>query len=119
MFPSLEQDRQLRAWSWGISRLIDGIAQVKDQLNVDIDQDRRRTAVLTPGKMALFGGAFDERVALTSPRNRVVAASTPGAVARLRDRTGTQIEKIDNTNYSLVPAQHAAPQPVQAAPRSS
>jgi hypothetical protein len=88
------------AWSWGISRLIDGIDQVKDQLNVDMTKIGVHGCSAS-GKMALFGGAFDERVALT-----LVQESGGGGVNSWRlsqaftDRTGVQIEKIDNTNYS-------------------
>jgi hypothetical protein len=88
------------AWSWGISRLIDGLDQVKDQLKIDM------TKIATwgcsyAGKMSLFGGAFDERVALT-----IVEESGGGGInawrasADFTKRTGTSIEKIDNTNYS-------------------
>jgi hypothetical protein len=51
--------------------------------------------------MALFGGAFDERVALT-----VAQESGGGGITSWRTskdftaRTGTSIEKIDNTNYA-------------------
>lgn len=88
------------AWSWGISRLIDGLDQVKDELDIDMS----RIAVhgcSYAGKMALFGGAFDERVALT-----IAQESGGGGINSWRtsqdfsDRTGTDIEKINNTNYS-------------------
>jgi hypothetical protein len=88
------------AWSWGISRLIDGIEQVKSQLNVDTTQIAVHGCSYA-GKMALFGGALDERVALT-----VVEESGGGGIDSWRmsqeftDRTGTQVEKIDNTNYA-------------------
>jgi hypothetical protein len=88
------------AWSWGISRLIDGIDQVKDQLNVDMTRIGVHGCSYA-GKMALFGGAFDERVALT-----VAQESGGGGINSWRlsqnfvTRTTTQIEKIDNTNYS-------------------
>jgi len=88
------------AWSWGISRLIDGIDQVKDQLNVDMTKIGVHGCSYA-GKMALFGGAFDERVALT-----VAQESGGGGINSWRlsqnfvNRTTTQIEKIDNTNYS-------------------
>jgi hypothetical protein len=88
------------AWSWGISRLIDGIAQVKDQLNVDMSKIGVHGCSYA-GKMALFGGAFDERVTLT-----IAQESGGGGINSWRlsqdfvTRTGTQIEKIDNTNYS-------------------
>ena len=51
--------------------------------------------------MSLFGGAFDERVALT-----IVEESGGGGINAWRTsqdfttRTGTNIEKIDNTNYA-------------------
>ncbi|WP_437597860.1 alpha/beta hydrolase family protein [Sorangium sp. So ce590] len=88
------------AWSWGISRLIDGIEQVKDELNVDPTKIGLQGCSYA-GKMALFGGAFDERVALT-----VAQESGGGGITSWRTsqdfttRTGTNIEKIDNTNGS-------------------
>jgi hypothetical protein len=88
------------AWSWGISRLIDGIVQVKTQLGVDVSKIGIQGCSYA-GKMALFGGALDERVTLT-----VVQESGGGGINAWRTskaftaRTGTNIEKIDNTNYS-------------------
>jgi hypothetical protein len=88
------------AWSWGISRIIDGLEQVKDELNIDTARIGVHGCSYA-GKMALFGGALDERVALT-----VVQESGGGGINSWRlsqdftTRTGTNIEKIDNTNYS-------------------
>jgi hypothetical protein len=88
------------AWSWGISRIIDGLEQVKDELNIDMARIGVHGCSYA-GKMALFGGALDERVALT-----VVQESGGGGINSWRlsqdftTRTGTNIEKIDNTNYS-------------------
>ncbi|MGC4094611.1 MAG: hypothetical protein QM756_43180 [Polyangiaceae bacterium] len=88
------------AWSWGISRLIDGIEKVKDQLKVDTTKIAVHGCSYA-GKMALFGGAFDERVALT-----VAQESGGGGITSWRTsqdfttRTGTNIEKIDNTSYA-------------------
>ena len=88
------------AWSWGISRLIDGIVKVKDQLDVDVSKIGIQGCSYA-GKMALFGGALDERVTLT-----VVQESGGGGINAWRAskaftaRTGVNIEKIDNTNYS-------------------
>jgi hypothetical protein len=87
------------AWSWGISRLIDGLEQVKEELDIDTTKIGVQGCSYA-GKMALFGGAFDERVALT-----VVQESGGGGINSWRTsqdfttRTGTDIEKIDNTNY--------------------
>lgn len=88
------------AWSWGISRIIDGIELMQTQMKAD----PKRIAVTGcsyAGKMALFGGAFDERVALT-----IAQESGGGGINSWRmskaytARTGVNIEKIDNTNYS-------------------
>jgi len=101
VYPSLWNNvGNYSAWAWGISRLIDGIEQVKDQLKVDT------TKIATwgcsyAGKMSLFAGALDERVALS-----IVEESGGGGIdawrasADFASRTGTNIEKIDNTNYS-------------------
>jgi hypothetical protein len=88
------------AWSWGISRLIDGIVQMKDSMKVDPTKIAVHGCSYA-GKMALFGGAFDQRVALT-----VAQESGGGGITSWRTsqdfttRTGTSIEKIDNTNYA-------------------
>jgi hypothetical protein len=54
-------------WAWGVSRIIDGL-----QLTAEENQiDTRRLAVTGcsyAGKMALWAGAFDERIALTIPQ---------------------------------------------------
>src|SRR5690606_34176414 len=88
------------AWAWGVSRLIDGLEQVQDELGIDPSKVGVQGCSYA-GKMALFSGAFDERVALT-----IAQESGGGGINAWRtsqaftDRTGTNIEKIDNTNYS-------------------
>ena len=86
------------AWSWGISRIIDGLVQVKDQLKIDPTKIGVHGCSYA-GKMALFAGAFDERVALT-----IAQESGGGGITSWRTsqdfttRTGTNVEKIDNTS---------------------
>jgi len=101
VYPSLAgKIGKYAAWSWGISRLIDGIEQVKDQLNVDMSKIGLQGCSYA-GKMALFGGAFDERVALT-----VAQESGGGGINSWRlsqaftTRTKINVEKIDNTSGS-------------------
>ena len=87
----LEQDRKLQRLVVGISRLIDGIIQVKDQLGVDPTKIAVHGCSYA-GKMALFGGAFDERVALT-----IAQESGGGGITSWRTsqdfttRTGTRV----------------------------
>lgn len=87
------------AWSWGISRIIDGLVQVKDELKIDPTKIGVHGCSYA-GKMALFAGAFDERIALT-----IAQESGGGGITSWRtsqdfsSRTGTNVEKIDNTNF--------------------
>ena len=119
VFPSLwNQIGNYSAWSWGISRLIDGIIQVKDQLKVDVTKIAVHGCSYA-GKMALFGGALDERVALT-----VVEESGGGGIDSWRmsqeytDRTGVAGREDRQHQLRLVHDQHAEAGSVQAAPRS-
>lgn len=88
------------AWSWGVSRLIDGLEQVKDQMGVDTSKIAVHGCSYA-GKMALFAGALDERIALT-----VAQESGGGGIpswrlsADFNQRTNVDVEKIDNTNWS-------------------
>lgn len=94
MFPQLLDSGNYIAWSWGVSRLIDGLEMVAAEMGADI----RRIAITGcsyAGKMALFGGAFDERIALT-----LVQESGGGGVNAWRVSEGMgNVEKIENTNY--------------------
>jgi Glucuronyl esterase, fungi len=88
------------AWAWGVSRIIDGIDQVKSQLGVDMTKIGTWGCSYA-GKMSMFSGALDERVALT-----IIEESGGGGIDSWRasqdfdTRTGMSTEKIDNTNYS-------------------
>ncbi len=96
MFPDLTEAGDYLAWSWGVSRLIDAL-QAKA---ADIKADMNRIGVQGcsyAGKMALFSGAFDERIALT-----LVQESGGGGISswRVGDAIGSSVEGISNTNYS-------------------
>jgi hypothetical protein len=66
LYPSLNIDNtgQYVAWAWGVSRIIDALYKVQSTLNVDLSHIAV-TGCSYAGKMALFSGALDERVALT------------------------------------------------------
>lgn len=83
------------AWSWGISRLIDGLEIVKDKINADLGHIAV-TGCSYAGKMALYAGAFDERVALT-----IAQESGGGGINswRVSSEIGSDVEGISNTNY--------------------
>ncbi|WP_116106217.1 sugar-binding protein [Lewinella sp. IMCC34191] len=95
LYPDLTEVGNYSAWSWGISRLIDGIEIVSEALNADLDH-LAVTGCSYAGKMALFSGAYDERIALT-----IVQESGGGGINAWRvSETIGNVEKIDNTNYS-------------------
>jgi hypothetical protein len=95
MYPDLRSNGDYSAWAWGVSRLIDGLEQVKDQIKADLSKIVV-TGCSYAGKMALFSGAFDERIALT-----IAQESGGGGINawRVADTIGN-VEKIANTNYS-------------------
>lgn len=83
------------AWPWGISRLIDGLEIIGEQSRIDLSH-LAITGCSFAGKMALFGGAFDERIAL-------VIAQEPGgggaAAWRVSETLGN-VETLGRTNYA-------------------
>ncbi|MDR2804100.1 MAG: carbohydrate binding domain-containing protein [Dysgonamonadaceae bacterium] len=95
MYPALSSAGDYCAWSWGVSRLIDGIEIVKEELKADLNRIGV-TGCSYAGKMALFAGAFDERIALT-----IAQESGGGGTASWRvSETLGSVEKISSTNYS-------------------
>lgn len=64
LYPDMAYLGAYAAWSWGISRLIDGLELVQKELPIDLHH-LAVTGCSFAGKMTLFAGAFDERIALT------------------------------------------------------
>ncbi|MCC3157532.1 T9SS type A sorting domain-containing protein [Hymenobacter sp. 15J16-1T3B] len=96
LYPSqtLANSGQYSAWAWGVSRIIDGLELVQAQLPIN----RQRLAVTGcsyAGKMALFSGAFDERIALTIAQE----SGGGGAPAWRVSETLGAVEKLGATDY--------------------
>jgi hypothetical protein len=53
-------------WAWGVSRLIDGLYKTAGDNKIDL-KHIGVTGCSYQGKMALYAGAFDERIALVIP----------------------------------------------------
>jgi len=64
LYPELTYMGAYSAWPWGVSRLIDGLELVSNVLPINLKR-LAITGCSFAGKMALFAGAFDERIALT------------------------------------------------------
>lgn len=83
------------AWSWGISRLIDGLEKVEKKSRIDLSH-LAVSGCSFAGKMALFAGAFDERIALT-------IAQEPGGGGvdawRVSETLGN-VETLGRTSYA-------------------
>ena len=91
---------QYSAWAWGISRLIDGIQIAVRQGTLPLDLSHLAvTGCSYAGKMALFAGALDERVALTIAQESGGGGAPAWRVSHAIE-PDKSVEKIDNTNYT-------------------
>ncbi len=93
LYPDLTYIGAYSAWSWGVSRLIDGLELVKDDLPIDL-KHLAVTGCSFAGKMALFAGAFDERIALTIAQE----SGGGGAAAWRVSETLGNVETLGNTS---------------------
>ncbi|MDF7814966.1 T9SS type A sorting domain-containing protein [Hymenobacter sp. YC55] len=91
---NLENSGQYAAWSWGVSRLIDGLELVQASLPIDL-KHLGVTGCSYAGKMALFSGALDERIALTIAQE----SGGGGAPAWRVSETLGAVEKLGATDY--------------------
>ena len=93
---------QYAAWAWGVSRLIDGIEIASHQAVNPLPIDVKHLAVTGcsyAGKMALFAGAFDERVALTIAQENGGGGAPAWRVSHEIEAQGS-VEDVDDTDYN-------------------
>ena len=96
LYPALKDNGAYSEWAWGLSRLIDGLQKLgPDVTKIDLSRIGV-TGCSYAGKMALYCGAFDERVALT-------IAQEPGgggaAAWRASHESTKRVEDLDKTDY--------------------
>lgn len=92
---------QYAAWSWGVSRLIDGIEIAARQASNPLPIDTHHLAVAGcsyAGKMALFAGALDERIALTIAQENGGGGASSWRVSHEIEADGS-VEDIHDTSY--------------------
>lgn len=90
------------AWAWGVSRLLDGIRIASQQAVNPLPLDITHSAITGcsyAGKMALFSGAFDERIALTIAQENGGGGAPSWRVSHEIETQGS-VEDIDDTDYS-------------------
>lgn len=92
---NIDNSGQYSAWAWGVSRIIDGLELVKDSLSVDLNH-LAVTGCSYAGKMSLFAGAFDERIALTIAQE----SGGGGAPAWRVSEFGGDVEKLGATDHN-------------------
>lgn len=118
LYPELKANGAYSYWSWGISRIIDGLQQLGPEVT---GIDTRRLAVSGcswAGKAALWSGALDERICLVIPQEPGgggVAAwrvsETLGNVETIGRTDGhwfleSMIKDFGNGNVSKLPIDH-------------
>lgn len=94
LYPELVNAGAYSAWSWGVSRLIDGLELVADKLPIDL-KHLAVTGCSFAGKMALYAGAFDERIALTIAQE----SGGGGAAAWRVSETLGNVETLGKTSH--------------------
>ena len=92
---NLSNAGQYSAWAWGVSRLIDGLELVQASLPIDLSHIGV-TGCSYAGKMALFAGALDERIALTIAQE----SGGCGAPAWRVSEFGGDVEKLGATDHN-------------------
>jgi len=96
LYPDLVHIGAYSAWPWAISRLIDGLELVGANSKIDL-KHLAISGCSYAGKMALFAGAFDERIALT-------IAQEPGgggaAAWRVSESLPIKVETLSRTNFA-------------------
>ena len=96
LYPELlGKSGQYSAWAWGVSRIIDGLGLVTNTLPIDL-KHLCVTGCSYAGKMALFAGAFDERIALTIAQESGGGGATTWRYSSIVDaKATTQNERVE------------------------
>ncbi len=95
LYPDRTEIGSYAAWPWGVSRLIDALEIVGAASRIDLSH-LAITGCSFAGKMALWAGAMDERIALTIAQE----PGGGGAAAWRVSETLGNVETLGRTNYS-------------------
>ena len=94
LYPDLVDGGAYAAWPWGVSRLIDALENLGADSRIDLGH-LAVTGCSFAGKMALFSGAWDERIALTIAQE----PGGGGAAAWRVSETLGEVETVGRTDY--------------------
>lgn len=99
LYPQLEDNGAYSEWAWGLSRLIDGLQQLGPEVTKIDTRHIGVSGCSYAGKMALYCGAFDERVALTIAQEPGGGGAAAWRVSRELTKAGKNLEDLDKTDY--------------------
>jgi len=95
LYPDNLEMGSYAAWPWGVSRLIDALEILGEESRIDVGH-LAISGCSFAGKMALWAGAMDERIALTIAQE----PGGGGAAAWRVSETLGNVETLGRTNYS-------------------
>lgn len=95
LYPHLIDNGAYSEWAWGFQRLIDALEILGPEVTKIDTKHIGVTGCSYAGKMALFCGAFDPRVALTIAQE----PGGGGAAAWRVSHTLDEVEDLDRTDY--------------------
>ena len=95
LYPELIDNGAYSMWAWGFQRIIDGLEILGPEVTKIDTKHIGVTGCSYAGKMALFCGAFDPRVALTIAQE----PGGGGAAAWRVSHTIEGVEDLDKTDY--------------------
>lgn len=99
LYPELKDNGAYSEWAWGLSRVLDGLQQLGPEVT-KIDMKHIGVSGCSyAGKMALYCGAFDERVALVIAQEPGGGGAAAWRASRESTKAGKNLEDIDKTDY--------------------
>jgi len=99
LYPQLTKNGAYSEWAWGMSRLIDGLQQLGPEVTKIDTRHIGVTGCSYAGKMALYCGAFDERIALTIAQEPGGGGAAAWRKSHELTLAGKNLEDIDKTDY--------------------
>ncbi len=95
LYPALKDNGAYSEWAWGLSRLIDGLQKLGPEVTKIDCSHIGVSGCSYAGKMALYCGAFDERVALTIAQEPGGGGAAAWRASHLKD----SVESLERTDY--------------------
>ena len=99
LYPALKDNGAYSEWAWGLSRLIDGLQQLGPEVTKIDTKHIGVSGCSYAGKMALYCGAFDERIALTIAQEPGGGGAAAWRASRESTKAGRNVEDLDKTDY--------------------